>query len=185
MSPRSTLRRRKFIQAGASAVVAGTTACTANRSPWRFFTLEEARTLDALCEQIIPTDQDPGASWAGAVRFVDRQLTGFLKPLQSAYREGLAAVNQACRVLHGAPFADLAAEKQAAVLSAMEKNKLGKEAWPRGPAKPFFDLLVSHTMQGYYGGPRHGGNRDAVSWRMLGVPIPPVRGRAQHDLRKG
>jgi gluconate 2-dehydrogenase gamma chain len=40
-------------------------------------------------------------------------------------------------------------------------------------------------MEGYYGAPRHGGNRDAVSWRMLGLDEPPLRGRAQYDLRKG
>jgi len=44
--------------------------------------------------------------------------------------------------------------------------------------------VVSHTMQGYYGDPRHGGNRDAVSWTMLGVPASPIRGRAKYDLSK-
>jgi gluconate 2-dehydrogenase gamma chain len=38
--------------------------------------------------------------------------------------------------------------------------------------------VVSHTMQGFYGDPRHGGNRNWASWRMLGVPITPVRGRS-------
>ena len=32
-------------------------------------------------------------------------------------------------------------------------------------------------MMGFYGDPRHGGNKDRVSWRMLGVPDPPIRGR--------
>ena len=50
--------------------------------------------------------------------------------------------------------------------------------------KPFFDLVRNHTMQGYYGSPRHGGNRDAVSWRMLGLDEPPLRGRAQYDFTK-
>ena len=51
--------------------------------------------------------------------------------------------------------------------------------------RDFFDLVREHTMEGYYGSPRHGGNRDAVSWRMLGLDEPPLRGRAQYDLRKG
>jgi gluconate 2-dehydrogenase gamma chain len=46
-------------------------------------------------------------------------------------------------------------------------------------------MLRNHTLEGYYGSPRHGGNRNAVSWRMLGLTEPPVRGRAQYDLRKG
>jgi gluconate 2-dehydrogenase gamma chain len=41
-----------------------------------------------------------------------------------------------------------------------------------------------HTLEGYYGSPRHGGNRDAASWRMLGLDEPPLRGRAQYDLTK-
>jgi gluconate 2-dehydrogenase gamma chain len=51
--------------------------------------------------------------------------------------------------------------------------------------RSFFELVREHTMEGYYGSPRHGGNRDAVSWRMLGLDEPPLRGRAQYDLRKG
>jgi gluconate 2-dehydrogenase gamma chain len=48
----------------------------------------------------------------------------------------------------------------------------------------FFELVRKHTFEGYYGSPRHGGNRDAISWQMLGLAEPPVRGRAQYDLRK-
>jgi gluconate 2-dehydrogenase gamma chain len=51
--------------------------------------------------------------------------------------------------------------------------------------RDFFELVRGHTLEGYYGSPRHGGNRDAVSWRMLGLPEPPPLGRAQYDLRKG
>jgi len=51
--------------------------------------------------------------------------------------------------------------------------------------RTFFELVRDHTMEGYYGSPRHGGNRDAVSWRMLGLPEPPPLGRSQYDLGKG
>ena len=49
----------------------------------------------------------------------------------------------------------------------------------------FFGMVRSHTLEGYYGSPRHGGNRDAVSWRMLGLAEPPLLGRAQYKLGKG
>jgi gluconate 2-dehydrogenase gamma chain len=39
-------------------------------------------------------------------------------------------------------------------------------------------------MQGFYGDPRHGGNREGVSWKMLGLPYPPIRGRLRYDVRK-
>ncbi len=124
--------------------------------------------VDAICEQIIPADQDPGARWAGVVRFIDRQLAGFYKSLAGAYRTGLAGVGQASREQFHAGFLELSAAQQTAVLASLEKS----------PAKPFFDLLVAHTMQGFYGDPRHGANREFISWRMLGVPNPPVRGQA-------
>jgi len=45
----------------------------------------------------------------------------------------------------------------------------------------FFGRLRHYTMMGFYGDPRHGGNKDRVSWKMLGLPDPPIRGR-RHDV---
>jgi gluconate 2-dehydrogenase gamma chain len=164
-----TLRRRRFLQIGASAAVAGPTiSCSNAKSRWRFFTTEEAATLEAVCERIIPADQDPGALLAGVVRFIDRQLAGFYKSLSESYRSGLAGIDLTSRSLFHARFRELPAEKQTAVLETLEK----------GPTKPFFEMVVAHTMQGFYGDPRHGGNREFASWRMLGIPNPPVRGQA-------
>lgn len=180
------LRRRRFLWFGATAALAGPTiSCTANKSPWRFFTSAEARTVEAMCDQIIPADQDPGAKWAGVVRYIDRQLAGFFRAHQKTYRLGIAAVDRTSLALHAAAFADLPADKQLAVLTALDRNEAPKEAWQGVEAKPFFNLVVTHTMQGFYGSPRHGGNRDAVSWRMIGTPSMPVRGRLQYDDRKG
>lgn len=162
--------RRRFIAAG---IVAPITACGGRGNAWRFFTVEEARTLEAVCGQIIPEDQDPGAVKGGAVHFIDTQLTRFYRPLQKIYRHGIAQINQAGIEVGGKPFADLPAEGQLAVLRRIESNP---------ELKPFFDLLVAHTMQGFYGDPRHGGNRDRVSWKMLRLPYPPVRGRLRYDL---
>jgi len=179
------LNRRKFIQLAASAAaVAPTISCTKTLSPWRFLSLEEARTLEAVCEQIVPSDQDAGAAKAGVVNFIDRQLVGHLRRHQKAYREGLSGVDQTSQVLHGRKFADLPAEKQLAVLTVLEKGEAPGEVWKQRSAKAFFDLVVNHTMQGCYGDPRHGGNRDRVSWKMLGLPYPPIRGRLQYDLTK-
>jgi gluconate 2-dehydrogenase gamma chain len=71
-------------------------------------------------------------------------------------------------------FADASASHRLQITLDLEKDK-----------RAFFELVREHTMEGYYGSPRHGGNRDAVSWRMLGLDEPPLRGRAQYDLRKG
>ena len=150
--------RRRFIVAG----LAGTAvSCGPAKSAWRFFSVQEACTVEAICAHIIPADQDPGAVEAGVVVFIDRQLTGFYRPLQKAYRQGIAAI--------GGDFADLSAASQLDVLRRIERDP---------GTRPFFEMLVAHTMQGFYGDPRHGGNRERASWKMLGVASPPVRGRA-------
>jgi hypothetical protein len=58
------------------------------------------------------------------------------------------------------------------------------ESWCRISSQEFFCLAVDHTMQGFYGDPRHGGNREGASWKMLGIPYPPIRGRLHYDLNK-
>ncbi|MEK7408469.1 MAG: gluconate 2-dehydrogenase subunit 3 family protein [Acidobacteriota bacterium] len=164
------LRRRRFLAAAAAAPLAG---CGGRKSPWRFFTTEEAETVSAFCEQIIPADQDPGATQAGVIHYIDRHLMGHFRRYQEAYRKGVAAIEQASAARHGKRFAQLAAGQQTELLNGLT-----------GEAQQFFSLVVAHAMQGFYGDPRHGGNRDAVSWKMLGVPLIPVRGRAQYDLTK-
>ena len=37
---------------------------------------------------------------------------------------------------------------------------------------PFFTLLLTHTMEGFYGHPRHGGNQNRVGWQVLEYPGP-------------
>jgi len=164
------LPRRTFIAAG---LAGSTMACGQRKSHWRFFTSEEARIVAAICGQIIPEDQDPGAVTAGVVHFIDIQLTRFYKALQKTYRLGIPQIDRESIRVTGKKFVDLPAGSQLALLQRIEKN---------AELRPFFDLLVAHTMQGFYGDPRHGGNRDRVSWKMLGVPYPPVRGRLRYDL---
>ncbi len=170
--------------AAAAAAASPMFSCSSTDSPCRFFTVREARTLEAVCEQIIPADKDPGAKQAGVVNYIDRQIVGHLKRHQKSYREGLAAVDQTSRTLFSKVFAELSSEQQIKILDALEKNEVPAEPWKGRSAQRFFELVVAHTMQGFYGDPRHGGNRDAVSWRMLGVPYPPIRGRLHYDLTK-
>lgn len=165
----SALRRRRFVQlAGTATAAAVLGSCGRPESEWRFLTVAEGRTLEALCEQIIPADQTPGAAWAGVVNYIDRQLMGPFRRQRGSYRSGLAALDQEARHFGGAPFAALSPERQTVILSNLQ-----------GENRRFFSMVVAHTMQGYYGDPRHGGNREAVSWRMLGVPVIPIRGQAR------
>ncbi|HOK45933.1 MAG TPA: gluconate 2-dehydrogenase subunit 3 family protein [Bryobacteraceae bacterium] len=176
--------RRKFLGIAASAVVCGTAASGGrSRDAWRFFRPDEAETVIAICARIIPTDEYPGAAAAGVVNYVDLQLCGPFRRLCKIYRHGLIAVNELSVWRFQKRFSQLAPEQQDEVLLAMERNETPPEIWDPELAAQFFGMMIKHTMQGYYGDPRHGGNRGAVSWRMLGIPVVPVRGRGRYGLK--
>ena len=167
------LRRRAFLCAGITAAVAGTAASYVGGgvgTEWRFFTAAEARTVDAICAQLIPADRDPGAAEAAVVNYIDIQLTRKFKKFQAAYRQGIADVEASSRSRSKHGFAELSSSQQVEVLNALEES-----------SPEFFDLILTHTRQGFYGDPRHGGNRGMVSWKMLGLPYPQVRGRQHYD----
>jgi len=126
--------------------------------------------VDAICAQLIPADQDPGAREARVVDFIDLQLAIRFKKHRAAYRQGVEAVDAASRAAFGKRFVDLAAAQQTEALNLIEE---------RSP--DFFDLIVVHARQGFYGDPRHGGNHNRVSWKMLGLAFPPVRGRERYE----
>ena len=167
--------RREFMAASAMAGAALAVGCTRGpRTQWEFLSDAESRTLAALCDQIVPADDYPSASQAGVLNYIDRQLVRHFRRFQSDYRKGLREANQLSRQQCGLDLAAASTEQQLAIVTMMEQQQ-----------RQFFELARTHTLQGYYGAPRHGGNRDAVSWRMLGLTEPPLRGRAQYDLTAG
>jgi gluconate 2-dehydrogenase gamma chain len=131
-------------------------------APLVSFSADEARLVEALCDQIIPADDAPGARQAGVLYYIDQQLAGPLARFAPNYRQGLAQFASSCRERTGREFLDLSVKEQTAFLMDIESGRVpGLDA--------FFRMVVDHTMQGFYGSPAHGGNRDEVSWKMLGV----------------
>jgi gluconate 2-dehydrogenase gamma chain len=166
--------RRDLLIGGAAAGAALTSGCFSSRSRWLVFNESQVRTLTALCDQIIPADDWPSASQAGVLTFVDRQLTGPYHRHRKAYRQGIEAAEKLAQARFGVELASASPPQQLEIAKALEQQN---------PA--FFGLVLSHTMQGYYGSPRHGGNKDGAAYRMLGLNVPLVRGRAQYDLTAG
>ena len=117
----------------------------------KFFSAAEAIWIDAMMSQIIPADDRPGAREAGCLVYLDRQLGEALARFGPSYRSGLKAFRE-----KAPKFLELRAEEQIAVLKTLDRD-------------PFFEMLVDHTMQGFYGSPDHGGNRDEASWKMMGT----------------
>jgi gluconate 2-dehydrogenase gamma chain len=161
----------------AVAAAATAAACGRGGGAWRALTDDEAATLAAACDQIIPPDEDPGASEAGVVAFIDRQLATRQQRDLPFWRAGLAGLDATAQRQHAAPFVRLPAARQFQVLTAVEQGRVEPSDW--GPVAPgeFFARLRQYTMMGFYGDPRHGGNRHRVAWAMIGLPDPPIRGR--------
>jgi len=176
--------RRGFLKTGAVAAAATAAACGEPTGRWRALTEEEAKTLAAACDQIIPPDQDPGAAEAGVVRFIDRQLATRQKKERPRWQAGVRGLDRTARRRHGKPFAELPFEAQTALLQDLEKGAVEAADWDGVLPAAFFALLREHTMMGFYGDPRHGGNKDRASWRMLGLSDPPLRGRL-HETKPG
>jgi len=178
------LSRREFIQlAAAAAAASGMTACSGSRTPWRFLRLCEARALAAICDQLIPPDQDPGADWAQVVNFIDIQLCGPFRDAKDLYRDGLGYTDATARAWFEKRFAELDGKQQFDILNAMERGTLSKAIWETVDPRQFFETVLSQTMEGFYGDPRHGGNRARASWKMVGLAYPQVRGRLKYDPR--
>ena len=161
--------------------------------PWEFFSGEEGRAMDALADCIIPPDvATPGGKEAGCAVFIDRQLAGpygrqeglYLRPPFQAgaknqgrqsekgpaqyYREGLAALDRACRARHaGQPFADLSNADKTATLKALEEGDFRLDGID-GPS--FFAQVVKDIQMGFFADPIYGGNRDMCGWKMIGYP---------------
>jgi len=194
------MRRREFITLPAVALGGAMLDSLARESrrlrmvgenvlvPLRFFTGQEAQVIAAACERIFPRDATgPGATDAGVVVYIDRQLAGpygrdtyryvtppFLDSVpqhgyqgretpRDTYRAGIRALGD---------FARLTAAEQDAKLVAIEQSR-------------FFELLRAHTIEGVFSDPIHGGNTNLVGWRLIGFPGPRMQYRTQIDKHFG
>ncbi len=130
--------------------------------PLVVLTADEARVVDALCAQIIPADDWPGAKEAGVLYYIETQLAGPLERFVDTYKNGIPRLMSACREQTGKPFTDLDPAQQKEFLQSIDA---GHDA----ELKRFWQVAIDHTMQGFYGSPKHGGNKDETSWKMLEI----------------
>ncbi len=138
------------------------------REPIENLTASEMDLLEEICARIIPTDANgPGAREARAAHYIDRALGGFLAPARPAYTAGLAAFDAYCRSSRRAPFLELSERDKESVLIDVET---GAATGFTGSAAVFFAMVRTHTLQGTFGDPYYGGNRNFVGWDMLGYP---------------
>ena len=167
----------------------------------KVFTERQRATIEAATARIIPTDRDPGALEAGVINYIERILasddndeaipreevrsianfylgstTGRTEEQQNAlfkiqgfgiqarqlYLDGVLELDRLAQEHFGGEgFCSLQPSQQDRILTVLEERE-----------SPFFSLLIKHTMEGFYGDPRHGGNKDRVGWTLLGFPGP-------------
>ncbi len=162
---------------------------------WYFFTPGEAAAVEAIVDRLIPADHlTPGGKDCGYAVFLDRQLAGqfgqasrlYTKPpfavglptqgyqgdLTPAgrYRLGLRALADYTHAAYKKDFVQLSPAQQDAVLTGLDTGKIALKLKPGFSTREFFELVLQNTMEGFFADPLYGGNRNMVSWKMLGFP---------------
>jgi gluconate 2-dehydrogenase gamma chain len=179
-----TINRREFVaevvwaSMGASLVVLG--GCQSRRSSGsgsakpeappdaapRFFTAVELATLGAACERILPRDTEPNALDLGVPNYIDRALSDDLMVnWREPMRTGLADLEAEARHRGGVAFPALGGAEQDDLLLTVQKETRGRTG--------FFTRLFHLTMEGAFGDPLRGGNRDGAGWKLLGFTPDP------------
>ena len=174
--------------------------------PLLTLTADEAAFFSAAYDSIIPADRlSPSGTDCGCVAYIDRQLAGawgngarlyrngpflpakpehgYQLPLtpREYFAAGIKAANAWSRKTYGKDFDRLAPGDRTAALTAMEEGRAQFEGFD---AKPFFEALLQSAMEGFFADPMYGGNRNKVSWRMVGYPgLPATWGSKAEALR--
>jgi len=121
------------------------------------FSEAQAEEIEAITAQIIPADETPGAREARCVYFIDRALSTFARSSQPAYMQGLKDLQAKAQQLYpnASKFSALTSEQQIKTLTEIEKT-------------PFFNLVRTHTVIGFFARPEHGGNYNKAGWKLIG-----------------
>lgn len=186
------MKRREFISIPTQALGGAlmyTLACKPVRLPvdapapdtidfeLRHFTTAQAHIIQAAAARIFPTDENgPGATEAGAVIYIDRQLGGPYGNDSRRYTQGPWETDgwvghgyqgkENPREIYDAGIESLGADF-ASLTEAQQDERLIKIE-----DSMFFGMLRKHTVEGMFCDPLHGGNADLIGWQLLGFPGP-------------
>lgn len=138
---------RLDVKAALPARAAAGAATTGSPYAPRFFSVQEMRSLAALAETIIPTDDhSPGAETAGAHEFMDDMVADSDSKTHAFWREGIEAVEKDSLAQFGKGFAALTDGQRTALLEKVATN----ESHPQTIEERFFVALKKMTIEGYY-----------------------------------
>ena len=183
--PPDEISRRAVIAGAALVPVAALTAAAQTTTPSSALTsaLSESqlRILAAFVDGIIPKDElSPSASECGVTEYINRSLGDYLAAEKPAFIEGLEQTDAFAQRTENRPFVDLTADKQDVVLTAMDNGTAEGFA----NAKVFFNRARRLTLEGMFGDPYYGGNRNFAGWDLIKYPGPRLATSAD-DQRMG
>ena len=123
-----------------------------------YFGQATAAEIDAIARQIIPDDDTPGAGQAGVIWFIDGSLAGYDSDKRDLYTRGLADTQaERTQLFPGSTsIASLTSNQQIELLKAIQRTE-------------FFAQVRLHTALGFFGHPMHGGNREMLGWKHIGI----------------
>jgi len=143
----------KIIAAGAVAAEAAdaqhqhAAAVAAKPYTARFFSSQQVRALDSLCDIIIPSDsQSPGAHEAKVWQYIDLLMHYGTPHQKKELTRGLVLVNRAARKQFQKPFADLDRPHQEEIVAAMAAKESDRDDY----LGRFFIYLKRLTIEGYH-----------------------------------
>lgn len=139
----------------------------------RHDTFMEPVYLEGPFAEPVPADEEDGVVKGDRITVHEDELEryGFQARFtaREAYRAGIVAIEEHARQQYGSSFVELSEGQQDEVLAALEDGEI--EAFDHDPtAEEFFELLRRHAVEGTFGDPIYGGNREMVAWEMLRYP---------------
>ena len=172
------MERRVFLKGASMGMLAFTVGgvdllmtpgeARARAVPFRMLNVEEAETLEALGETLVPT-----ARAAGVAHFIDHQVSvapaeallearivNVKPPFINFYRAAIGGVDKASMARSGKRFAALSATEQHDFIDQLRQNKIG--GWQGPPAGLVYFALRSDAVDVVYG--------TMEGYESLGVP---------------
>ncbi len=160
-----------------------------DHGPGRVLDEAQWKTLAAFCARLIPTDQDPGATEANVVNFIDGQLDApYIDKFVKEMVAGLEEMDRLAPQFGGTSFIDLPAEGQDKLIAELRR---GRKIARRYHSQHFFMLVMTLALEGMFSHPIYGGNRDMVGWKLIDRiprkphPRRPYRSHEKWEPRHG
>jgi gluconate 2-dehydrogenase gamma chain len=116
----------------------------------KFFNAQRYKTLQALCETIIPADGDSGgAIEGGAPEFIDL-LTSENTDYQKTLGDGLKWLDANCTTRYGKAWVDCAPQQQKEILDVIAYRKNAQHDESLLEPVEFFSFLRNFTADGFF-----------------------------------